>query len=114
MSAASYRSDTLGFLDHGRWIDEFFNSSIFGFSTLPEVEVRESDDEYIMEVDLPGMSEDDFEVEQDGDLFTVLGHKDSGEFRRSFLLPGDVDRQGISHEYRCGMLLIRFPRTVEK
>jgi HSP20 family protein len=110
MSFACFESEAVVHAP-GRWLDEFLNSSIFGFSTLPEVEVRESKDEYRMEVDLPGIRDDEIDIELDDNLLTIFSCGGMKEFRRSFLLPKDVDRGGISHEFRNGMLVIRFPRV---
>src|SRR6188472_4081763 len=83
-------------------------SSIFDTSTgtvsagrrwLPAMDLVETDDHFVLQTDLPGVSEDDVDVELDNDVLTVSGERKaehetrekgyylveraSGSFRRS-------------------------------
>jgi HSP20 family protein len=95
----------------------------------PAVEFVEGDKEFTMTAELPGVDEKDVHVELDGDLLTVRGEKRServegdkkkdfyleertyGSFRRSFTLPPNVDRNGISAAYSNGVLTLKLPKT---
>ncbi len=96
--------------DLHRRIEEFFNSSIFGFSTLPEVEVQESDSEYRMEVELHGLGENDVDVSIENSLLTIASLRQSDDFRRSFMIPRDVDRDNISIRRSFRALNLTFPK----
>lgn len=101
---------TLSSFDIARWIDEFFNTSIFGFSTLPAVEVREESDSYVMEVEMPSLDEDDIEVRIDDNLFTISSRAKARGFKRSFVLPKDVDRDNITERFHDDVLIVTFPK----
>ncbi len=106
-------TDTIEKSDMHWRIEEFFNSSIFGFSTLPEVEIRESESEYKMEVELHGLGENDVEVSIEGTLLTIASLRQSKAFRRSFIIPGNVDRQNISMQRSFRTLSLIFPKLLE-
>ncbi len=107
---AEAEAGTLSSFDINRWVDEFFNTSIFGFSTLPSVEVRELADSYVMEVEMPSLDEDDVEVKIDDTLFTISSRMKARGFRRSFVIPKDVDRDGITRRYHDDVLIVTFPK----
>jgi HSP20 family molecular chaperone IbpA len=108
-----YDAETIEKTDMHRRIEEFFNSSIFGFSTLPEVEIRESASEYRMEVELHGLGENDVDVNIENNLLTISSLRASTDFRRSFIIPKDVDRQCISVQRGFRTLGLTFPKTLE-
>jgi HSP20 family protein len=110
-----------------RWFDDLWDSSFFGSSAIPAVDVRESEDGYRMEVDLPGLTEKDVEVKLDNNLLTISSKKDekkeekkngyilrerkSSSFTRSFVLPEEVDREKITAEFTNGVLSLGFPKV---
>jgi HSP20 family protein len=110
----SFESETIDKSDLHRRIEDFFNSSIFGFSTLPEVEIHESDSEYRMEVELHGLGENDVDVKIENTLLTIYSLRESTDFRRSFILPREVDRGNIRIERRFRMLCLTFPKIREE
>ena len=128
MNLIRYSPNTLDLLDNvSRWFDDFFVGPSFGGSTLPAVDVRESDSEYLMEVELPGLTEKDIEVKLDNNLLTISSRKEekkeerkngyimrerkAASFSRSFVLPEGVDREKISAEFKNGVLNLSFPKT---
>ncbi len=96
---------------------------------IPTVNTREADDAYYIEVDLPGVSKDDINIDVDDNTLTISGvrkvkeeHKDDsfykvesvyGKFERSFSLPEDVDTDKIEAKHNNGVLEIKIPK-VEK
>ena len=96
---------------------------------IPTVNTREADDAYYIEVDLPGVSKDDINIDVDDNTLTISGvrkvkeeHKDDsfykvesvyGKFERSFSLPEDVDTDKIEAKHENGVLEIKIPK-VEK
>lgn len=96
---------------------------------IPTVNTREADDAYYIEVDLPGVSKDDINIDVDDNTLTISGvrkvkeeHKEDnfykvesvyGKFERSFSLPEDVDTDKIEAKHNNGVLEIKIPK-VEK
>ena len=92
----------------------------------PATDLIESDTHYILRADLPGLSEDDVNVELDGNVLTVSGERRSesedrkagyyrversyGSFRRSVRLPEGVDPEAITATFDKGVLEISVPK----
>ena len=91
------------------------------------MDVRETDAEYLMEVELPGLTEKDVEVKLENTLLTISSTKDekkeekkngyvlrerrSAHFSRSFVLPEGVDNEKIAAEFKNGILKLSFPKA---
>jgi HSP20 family molecular chaperone IbpA len=114
VSANGYESEIKEKRDLHLRIEEFFNSSIFGFSTLPEVEIRETKYGYRMEVELHGLGENDVDVNIENNLLTIASLRQSKDFRRSFIIPRDVDREKVSIERGFRTLSLNFPKLLEE
>ncbi len=129
------RHDSDLFPSLGRFFDDFFNSSFPDLakrdfnaegSTMPAVNVRETDDTFELEVATPGMQKDDFNVEVNDSIMSISGEKKvSNEdqddnytrrefsyqsFRREFALPENVDGEKIHAKYDDGILRITLPK----
>lgn len=93
----------------------------------PSVDLTESDEEFRLTAEFPGMSADDVDVEvQEGDLI-LRGEKELkeekeeedyhvtersyGEFYRRFSLPASVEADEISAEMKDGVLTVRLPKA---
>ena len=92
----------------------------------PSVNVSQTDAEYTIEADLPGMTRDDVSVELDGDVLTLEGERRHeqreerskyirvecvyGRFMRRFSLPPDAVRDQVKASHREGILRISIPR----
>ncbi len=121
-----------------RWLDnsfeDFFNRTFANkaVSTVPSINVRESDKEYSLDVAAPGMTKEDFSINvtDDGNLVVKLERKNQTEekkdderyVRREFsyssyqeqlLLPKDVDRNAITANMSDGVLHIVLPRQTK-
>ena len=128
MNLIRYSPTSLDLLDNvSHWFDDFLTEPVFGGSTVPAVDVKESDSEYLMEVELPGLTEKDIDVKLDNNLLTISSRKEekkeekkngyilrerrAASFSRSFVLPEGVDREKISAEFKNGVLNLSFPKT---
>ena len=128
MNLIRYNPNSLDLLDHvSTWFDDFFGAPAFGGNTIPAVDVRETEGDYLMEVELPGLSEKDVEVKLDNNLLTIassrsekkeekkngyiLRERRAASFTRSFVLPEGIDREKISAEFKNGVLTMSFPKT---
>jgi HSP20 family protein len=106
-----------------RWFDDIFDTG----AALPAVDVRETEDSYLMEVELPGLTEKDVDVKLENNLLTISSKKEekkeekkngyllrerkSSSFARSFVLPDEVDREKIDAQFKNGVLSIAFPKA---
>lgn len=93
----------------------------------PAYEVRRSDQVVYIQVDLPGISQDDLELELEGRVLTVRGsHRvagtdeglrplttefELGDYEASFHVPEDVDPEAIEARLVHGVLGIALTRS---
>jgi HSP20 family protein len=101
------------------------DSAIF----TPRVNVTESDEAYLVEAELPGLEEKDFEVVLEDDVLTLRGQKRDeresaehgwrrtetahGRFERRFRFPVEVVADAVKAEYRNGVLMVTLPKAPE-
>ena len=94
---------------------------------VPRTDVVETDDAYLISMDLPGVTPEDVTVHFDDGMLRVNGarevrseHQDArfhqversyGQFFRSFRLGSDVDTEGIDATYDMGILTIEVPKA---
>lgn len=107
---------------------ENFERRVFGGVTMPELraDIRETEDSYILEADLPGYRKEDIAIELEGEYMTVRAERTSdensgegerylrversfGSVERTFYL-GGVDAEGIAASYENGVLSVRMPK----
>jgi HSP20 family protein len=116
--------------------DDWFDSSRANWrsagASLPAVNVKESNDDFTIEVAAPGMKRDDFKVELDNNVLTISSRQEDsreekdpkGEytrrefsyqaFQRSFSLPETkVEGGKISAKYTDGILYVTVPKREE-
>jgi HSP20 family protein len=116
--------------------DRFFENDLFNWpnrsysntnTTLPSVNIKESNDAFEVEVAAPGLTKKDFKIELNHDLLTVSSDKEIANetkegqqfslrefsyqsFSRSFTLPNSVDSEKIGAKYDDGILRIIIPK----
>jgi HSP20 family protein len=116
--------------------DDWFDSSLANWrssgTTLPAVNVRETNDEFRIEVAAPGMKRDDFKVELDNNVLTISSQREDKReakdndgsytrrefsyqsFQRSFTLPeSKVEGEKIAARYVDGILQVTVPKREE-
>ncbi|MHA1151124.1 MAG: Hsp20/alpha crystallin family protein [Alphaproteobacteria bacterium] len=95
----------------------------------PASDAAATDDAYVVEVELPGVKDEDISVQLHGNMLIVKGNKHSsheeknktyyfsertyGAFQRTFRLPSDVDESGIKAVAADGVLTLRIPKRKE-
>jgi HSP20 family protein len=95
-------------------------------SWMPAVDVWETDNELVYAFDIPGISEDEINVEYDDGALTVSGTRERteqteddrfyryerrfGSFSRTVGLPQSVEEDAIRADYRNGVLEIHVPK----
>lgn len=93
----------------------------------PPVDLEETDDCFLMSMDLPGMSEKDIQINVDNGRLSIRGerareHKEdsgryrrferaSGSFERSFMLPQQIDDAKIQARFENGVLEVLIPKS---
>lgn len=93
----------------------------------PRVDVSESDQQYDIKMELPGMAAENIDITTSDDSLTVKGEKQDeheektknyhikerslGSFQRSFRIPSGVDQSKIEASYSNGVLDITLPKT---
>jgi HSP20 family protein len=99
-----------------------------GFGSAP-VNIKEMENEYVLELVAPGLDKDDFKINLDNNLLTVSAEKKSEtenqnekvirkEFKfqsikRSFTLDEKVDAENIVAKYLNGVLTLNLPKKAE-
>ncbi|SHN06554.1 HSP20 family protein [Cyclobacterium lianum] len=105
------------------------NRTNWNTAYVPMVNIMETNEDFRIEMGLPGMDKKDIKVELDNQLITVSGNTDqqreSGEmqyvikefnyhsFSRSFQLPESVDTANIDASFNQGMLTLFLPKREE-
>ncbi len=114
---------------------ELFNWGNGNFSatstTVPSVNIRETNDSFEVEMAVPGMDKKDFSIQLEGNTLTISSAKQSSQetkegenytrrefsyqsFQRSFDLPRDVvEAENIAARYENGLLQLTIPKKEE-
>ncbi len=119
--------------------DRFFDNNLFDWSnrnfsntntTLPSVNIKESVDDFEVEVAAPGLTKKDFKIELNHNQLTVSSEKEIKNetkedqqfslrefsyqsFSRTFTLPNIADSEKIEAKYENGILRIMIPKKEE-
>jgi HSP20 family protein len=97
---------------------------------VPSMDLTEADDHFLLKADLPGLSEEDVNIEVQDTSLTISGERRAeheqrergwyrverqfGRFSRSLTLPEGVDPEGIAAEFDRGVLTVRIPKPEER
>ncbi len=93
---------------------------------FPRYDLVETEDHYLLQFDLPGLSRDELEINTQGDEVVISGDRKRpalatgeqvrkterlfGHFRRAVRLPSDVDISGVSARLADGILTMTLPK----
>ena len=99
---------------------------------VPQVDVKETKDAYTLEMDLPGRTEKDVDVDLKDNVLTIASHTEetkeekskdkkdaeqwliherrTSSFCRRFSLPKDIDAEAVSANFKNGVLSVNIPR----
>ena len=97
---------------------------------VPEMDLVETEDHYLLKADLPGMKQDDVAIEWGDGTLTISGERNAeyerkekgffrlersfGKFSRSLTLPEGIDPDKIRAEFHDGVLEVRIPKPEER
>ena len=95
-------------------------------SKLPAWDIKETEKEFVVKVDLPGIDEKDISLTIRDGVLTLRGEKKSerkgedenyylmershGSFHRSILLPENVDQNKVAASFDKGVLTVTLPK----
>jgi HSP20 family protein len=97
---------------------------------LPAMDLVETEDDFVLTADLPGLSEKDVNIELEDNVLTISGERRSehehrkdgvhrverasGGFTRSLTLPEGVDPEAIKANFDRGVLEVRIPKPEQR
>ena len=115
------------FDDMDRVFRSFFDEDVLLTGSNLRVDIREEDGTYLLEAELPGLTEKDIDVKVENDLLQIESKKEeskeekkqgylvrerrSSSYHRSFVLPKDADREKIEANFQNGLLTLSIPKT---
>lgn len=101
-------------------------SSIATSDWVPAVDIKETEKEFIIHADIPGVDPDDIDVHMEDGMLTIKGERESetkeeregykrierqrGSFYRRFSLPDTANADKISAKSKHGVLEISIPK----
>jgi HSP20 family protein len=120
------------------WLDDIFNRdlipSVFTSNfntgiTLPKVNIKETANDFAVEMAVPGLKKSDFQIDIDNQVLSISTetkedneHKEENytrrefgysSFKRTFTLPESVNADKINASYNEGILSILLPKKEE-
>lgn len=131
-----FRPSTWILREFRRLLEDFFTDTplpaaarLMEGTWSPAVDIAETDNEYVVAVEVPGMKKDDIKVTLQDNVLTIKGerkkeseiHKGSyhrmercfGAFERSFTLPSTIRADKIQAKYEDGILRLTLPKAEE-
>ena len=97
---------------------------------LPAMDLAETENDFVLRADLPGVSEEDVNIELEDSVLTISGQRKSeheehkegfhrvergyGSFTRSLTLPEGVNAEAIKASFDRGVLEVRIPKPEER
>ena len=105
--------------------DEALESAVWA----PRVDLSETEDAYLIHLDLPGLKKDEVEINVHDGTLSVSGERRQeeteegrafvrversyGRFYRSFSLPQTINAEGIEATFEDGVLTVHVPKAEE-
>jgi len=116
--------------------EDLFNNDLFSFpsfvakgTTVPAVNISETENEYTLEMAVPGMKKSDLNINLDHNVLTISSEQEEKKeekdknftrkefsyqsFARSFTLPETVDQEKVSAKQTNGVLKVVLPKKEE-
>lgn len=96
---------------------------------IPSFDIKETAQGFVFIADLPGVKQEDLDINLTGSRLTITGRRESeerkegenyfaternfGSFSRTFSLPEGVDPNGVGAELKNGVLTLTVPKVPE-
>jgi len=138
---AMYRPNTIqnALSDFDRYFESFFGDSLLSpaarmFNHIPAVDIQETENSYVLDMELPGYDEKNIEVHVDGSSLTIsskeedareekksndnggtyiLRERKASSFTRSFKLPENADPESVNASFKNGILNLQINKRAE-
>jgi HSP20 family protein len=97
---------------------------------IPAMDLVESEDNFVLRADLPGLSESDVNIELEDNVLTISGERKAeheerkegyyrverahGHFSRSLTLPEGVDPERVKANFDRGVLEVQIPKPEQR
>jgi HSP20 family protein len=110
--------------------DDFFPALTNRYNSIPAVNIKESDKDFVLELAIPGIDKKDLKIDINDDVVTISSETRSekeedndgykrkefsyASFCRSFYLPENVNRDKIQASYKDGILKVELPKQEEE
>lgn len=104
-------------------------SDLFERDWVPAVDLRGTEDAYVLEADVPGLAKEDIELVAVDNVITLKGERKNehevsedgyhrferryGSFQRSFEVPGGFDNDKVTATLEEGVLRVTLPKREE-
>jgi len=104
-----------------RWLSELRTEY------MPDVDLKETEKEFILSATIPGLSKDDVDIDVTDDRITICGERKTeeekpgeryhlrqqnyGMFRVSYALPSDVKPDDVKATYKNGIFNVVLPKA---
>ncbi len=123
-----FRKELTDFFTHSTDLDPNSHaaSNVVTSDWTPAVDVKETDKEFILHADIPGVDPKDIDVHMENGLLTIKGQRENekteehdgytriersyGNFYRRFSLPDTADAEKINAKCNNGVLRITIPK----
>ncbi|MDD3821692.1 MAG: Hsp20/alpha crystallin family protein [Bacilli bacterium] len=108
----------------GDLFDDFFDIPLVTTNNIMKTDIYEEDNNYVVEMDIPGFKKEDVTVDYDKGYLTIRAKKETevkedknyikrerfyGEYKRSFYI-GELDESSIKANFENGILKVAFPK----
>lgn len=110
--------------------DDFFPVLNNRTTSMPAVNIKENEKNFVLELAVPGMNKKDLKIDVNEDVLTISSETkdettESGDgymrkefsyssFCRSFYIPENVDKEKIGASYKDGVLSVELPKNEEE
>ena len=113
--------------------DDMFDDSFFrSYNSYMKTDIKEVDNQYVLDIEMPGFNKKDISVELNDGYLTISGNKStnndekdtkrniirqerySGSYSRSFYVGDSIKKEDIKANYDNGELKIYLPKTTTK
>jgi HSP20 family protein len=97
---------------------------------IPAMDLAETETDFVLKADLPGMSESDIKIELEDNVLTISGERKAeqeerkagyyrversfGSFRRGLTLPEGVDPETVKATFADGVLEVTVPKPAQQ
>jgi len=113
--------------EFNRFFEDFgFGSAVAEQDYTLAMDIRETDEAYIVEADVPGIKKEDVKIEVNEDVLTIRGERkveqeekkkdyhrmerQYGSFRRSVSIPSGIQHDAVKAEFDDGVLRVTLPK----